>query len=148
MKIPVFGVQEPGRSYVERLGAYGFLRDSKGMLALVRTPMGVFLPGGGLDPGETLEEGLRREIFEEIGLHVSRSQFVAEAIQFHWSEYYQQYFKKVGSFFFVEVKAYVPVVLQAEHELLWWPVPRAAAELSQEFQRWAVREAFPSSGLK
>lgn len=140
MQVPIFGVEEPGRKYVERLGAYGFLRDAGGLLALVRTPMGLFLPGGGAEAGESLVAALHREILEEIGLAVVKEKLVAQAIQFHRSSYYQEYFKKVGSFYLIEVRALSPVVLQKEHELEWHPVTEAASMLSQEFQRWAVRE--------
>ena len=36
------------------------------------------LPGGGLRPGETAEEALRREVFEETGLIVSDARYVLE----------------------------------------------------------------------
>ncbi|GIE80934.1 hypothetical protein Aph02nite_68840 [Actinoplanes philippinensis] len=36
------------------------------------------LPGGGLRPGETAEEALRREVFEETGLVVSNARYVLE----------------------------------------------------------------------
>ncbi|GAA0427655.1 8-oxo-dGTP diphosphatase [Actinoplanes campanulatus] len=36
------------------------------------------LPGGGLRPGETAEEAVRREVFEETGLVVSDARYVLE----------------------------------------------------------------------
>jgi 8-oxo-dGTP diphosphatase len=36
------------------------------------------LPGGGLEPGETPEEAVRREVFEETGLVVSDAKYVLE----------------------------------------------------------------------
>jgi 8-oxo-dGTP diphosphatase len=56
------------------VGVVGLVRDEKGRVLLVhhtyrgRSPWG--LPGGGLQPDESLEECLRREIREEAGLDV------------------------------------------------------------------------------
>jgi 8-oxo-dGTP diphosphatase len=36
------------------------------------------LPGGGLQPGETAEEAVRREVFEETGLVVAEARYVLE----------------------------------------------------------------------
>ena len=55
------------------VGVVGLVRDGKGRVLLLRhtyrrKPWGI--PGGGLQPGETLEECLRREVWEETGMKV------------------------------------------------------------------------------
>ncbi|MBF6611785.1 MAG: NUDIX hydrolase [Chloroflexi bacterium] len=56
------------------VGVMGLVRDEQGNVLLLRhtyrggRPWG--LPGGGLKPGEMLEECLRREIREEVGIEV------------------------------------------------------------------------------
>ncbi|MCA9563221.1 MAG: NUDIX hydrolase [Myxococcales bacterium] len=63
-----------------RLAAYGVLLDDAGRLLAVRIApnypsAGIWtLPGGGLDWGETPEQGLVRELHEETGLNVSNLQ--------------------------------------------------------------------------
>jgi 8-oxo-dGTP diphosphatase len=56
------------------VGVSGLVRDDEGRVLLLRhtyrgnKPWG--LPGGGLRPGESLEECLQREVLEETGLRV------------------------------------------------------------------------------
>src|SRR5437016_4506535 len=56
------------------VGVVGLIRDEEGRVLLLRhtywlkKPWG--LPGGGLHPGETLEECLRREVLEETGMKI------------------------------------------------------------------------------
>ena len=68
--IPEFGLAPPGYPCELRPGAYGVLRDGSGRIAVVLTPAGVFLPGGGQEPGEPPEQALRREFAEECGLFI------------------------------------------------------------------------------
>jgi 8-oxo-dGTP diphosphatase len=69
----VAGEGQPRR---QRVGAYGIARDGEGRVLLVRaanylTVAGMwFLPGGGVEHGETPVESLRREVHEETGLVV------------------------------------------------------------------------------
>jgi 8-oxo-dGTP diphosphatase len=60
----------------QRLGAYGIARDDEGRILLVRAATYLtvagrwFLPGGGIEHGETPADALRREVKEETGLAV------------------------------------------------------------------------------
>jgi 8-oxo-dGTP pyrophosphatase MutT (NUDIX family) len=138
--IKTFGKILPGITYLERPGAYAFIRNNHLQLAVVKTGFGLFLPGGGLDPGEDELAGLNRELREEIGYEIIDAVFLMRAAQYHWSEFYKNHFKKIGSFFTVNAKAPATNMCASDHELIWLPTEQAAAQLSQEFQRWATTE--------
>lgn len=52
-----------------RVAAKALIRDDKGQILLVKEKSDKWdLPGGGLDHGEDPEDGIKREILEEIGI--------------------------------------------------------------------------------
>jgi 8-oxo-dGTP diphosphatase len=56
-----------------RLSVHAVITDAQGAVLLLRATYGDRawgLPGGALDPGETIHEGLRRECLEELGCEV------------------------------------------------------------------------------
>lgn len=138
--IKTFGQVLPGVTYVERPGAYGFIMNDLREIAVVKTSFGMFLPGGGIDPGEDELTALARELKEEIGYRVIKATYLMRASQYHWSEFYKSHFKKIGMFFEVEGQAPAKETCAPGHSLFWVNVERAASELSQEFQRWATAE--------
>jgi len=68
-----------GKRGVLRVGASSIIFDeSRGKILLTkRTDNGRWcLPGGGMDPGESIEEACVREAYEETGLHVKVTRLV------------------------------------------------------------------------
>ena len=64
---------EPGANLQRREGADALVRDARGRVLLVRrADDGRWaMPGGWVDPGETPEQAVVREVAEETGLRVS-----------------------------------------------------------------------------
>lgn len=65
---------------MKRLGAFAVIRDEEDRVLLVkqkRSRRAWTLPGGKVDDGERVLDGLRRELMEETGLEVNPRQLVA-----------------------------------------------------------------------
>jgi 8-oxo-dGTP diphosphatase len=56
--LPVFGTKLPGASYRLRPGVYALVFDELGRVALVHEEGEWYLPGGGIEAGETSEQAL------------------------------------------------------------------------------------------
>lgn len=138
-KVPVFGAPPDGASATVRPSAYAVIVNDLGQFAIVRTPEGVYLPGGGMDTGETPEDTVIRETLEECGFAIRIGSWTTAAVQFAWSDAEQTYFEKRCTF--VDATVLGPDVsrLEADHEVLWVDADRAAEMLTHESHGWALK---------
>lgn len=79
---PVFGLRSPELLYRPRPGAYALVFDAEGRVALVHEEHDWYLPGGGLEPGETHEQALVRELQEECACGVHIEAHFADAVEY------------------------------------------------------------------
>lgn len=140
MTIPVFGTRSEEHAYVRRPSAYALVQNGGGEWALVRTPQGCFLPGGGMEPHETPQQTVERESREECGFVLRSGRVIAQAIQFVFSPGEKQYFEKVCDFVEAELVDMVAPV-EDDHELIWLNRDDALKSLSHESHRWAIVRA-------
>jgi 8-oxo-dGTP diphosphatase len=115
------------------------IENDLGQFAVVRTPEGAYLPGGGTDPGETPCDTVIRETLEECGLAVRIGSWTTAAVQFAWSEAEQTFFEKRCTFVDAFVLRRDASRLEANHEVLWEDLDRAAETLTHEAHVWALR---------
>ena len=134
---PVFGTRVDGQAYIVRPSAYALVRNSAGELAVVLTPNGYFLPGGGVDAGETPEQAAVRETREECGLVVAPRRLLGKAVQIVYSLEEKKYFDKLCDFVEAAVMGTAERI-EHDHELIWMAPKEAERTLSHESHRWAV----------
>jgi len=145
---PVFGERVVGASYVRRPSVYALIRNAPGQIAVVRTPQGVFLPGGGIEAGETAEQAVVREVREECGLGVRLLSQLPDAVQLVYSPAERTYFEKPSTFVAATVEGPSSGQSEQDHEVLWVAPAEAAAILSPESHRWALRWLSRGKGLE
>jgi len=128
-----------GARYRVRPSAYAVILDGAGAVAVVFTPEGVFLPGGGVEAGETPAQAVARETLEECGLVVRPEGELGRAVQLAYSVKERRYYEKRSVFFRAVVEGQ-GVAVEVDHRLVWLEPSAAAAQMSHESHAWVLRE--------
>ena len=138
--IPEFGEGTPGADYVIRPGGYLVVRNSRNKFAVVSTPRGFFLPGGGQEESETAAQAAVREANEECGLIVTLGELLGTADELVFASAEEQYFRKRCVFFSAELVSWTGGG-ESDHDLIWMSADEAATRLTHKSQAWAVKLA-------
>lgn len=144
--IPVFGSRVDGCPYVIRPSAYALVLDARGAVAIVRTPRGCYLPGGGVAAEESPEQAIEREAIEECGLVLRPRRILAEAIEIVYSARENTCFEKRSTFIKADLTG-LTSSLEEDHLLVWMDIEEAIESVTSESHRWALRRLAASSSL-
>ena len=132
----VFGEAPDGETR-DRPGSYAVIVDESWRVAVVRVGADVFLPGGGIEPGETAEQALHREVREETGLEVRVVSILGHAND--WGRAGGRVLR-IGTFWVCRPIA-AGVASEPDHALVWMRGSEALAALTLASDRWALRRA-------
>jgi 8-oxo-dGTP diphosphatase len=136
--VPVFGSPPPGLAPLVRPSAYALIIEARGRLAVVRTPSGIHLPGGGIDPGESATAAVVREVREECGLAVKVGGWAVRAVDYVHSKTHHAHYEKRCTFVDADVVGPPAAPDEVDHELLWLEPHIAVRTLAHPSHAWAV----------
>ena len=145
-KILQFGTIETGEEYVNRPGSYAIIEnDEKILLVKIVGWDKYFLPGGGIDGGESEAEALHREVAEETGYLVDITKKVGEANQYVYSPALGKYLNKEGKYYLAKITGEDPVLkIEDDHQPEWHRPEEAARLLYLKNDQWALEKAIIS----
>ena len=136
-----FGVKEEDVEYRVRKGVYALIEGDKGHLAIVgRAHKELYeLPGGGIEEGESHEEGLKRELIEELGWSIQIESYLGKSIQYTTLSPHGNYYRLEGHFYTAAKLAHVGGKIEEDHIGVWLSVEDAIQKVKYEYQRWAIK---------
>ncbi len=120
-----------------RFSVHAVITNSEGKVLLLKQTYGDKrwgLPGGGVEPGETIHQAINRECKEEIGVEVLVSAFTGL--------YYHKSFNSQVGIFKCQLPQRVQIKLSSEHSEYRWA---DVGELS-EVQKLRVQDAIDFNG--
>lgn len=103
--------------------------DNEVLLIRIKSPEGDFFwvpPGGGIEPGETAEDALRREMKEELGLDTYRLGPVVW-LRHHTFNWGKRRFSQREQYRIIHVEKFDPAMIDEQEaqfaaELRWWKI--------------------------
>src|SRR5215468_4408313 len=132
----VFGTQVDGHTYHARRAVYAVIRDSKGRVAAVRSRGNLFLPGGGIEGGETPEQALMREVEEECAQRLHIAGKIGEALQYFYAPSEDKYFAMHAVFYAGAFLGHMPGQVALPFV---WVFPDGKAQFFHASHVWAAQ---------
>ena len=136
----IFGEILEGINYKERQSVYGIIKNIKNEVALIKSPGGNFLPGGGIEKGESHENCARREFLEETGHGVELDEYLGCGILYGLAPKQNKYLKIIGYFYLAELGEFIAAKTEEKNEMFWVDISMAVETLKLQNQKWAMRE--------
>ena len=135
---PVFGEKLTDRTYVERPGAYAVIQDARRRIATLRVGTAFFLPGGGIEPYETPQLTLQREVMEECGRAIKIGRELGKTTDYMYAGDEEVYYLIRSTFFEARFLGGRVRVHEDHHVLTWLPAAEAVQSLRRRSQAWSV----------
>lgn len=139
VSVPEFGTKQYSVDYIHRPGAYAVIENDERRIAVIETSKGYFLPGGGIEIGESDVVALSREVLEETGRQVSILAEIGEAVEYIEVEGEGKHYQICSRFYSAQLGSIVKDDIEKDHHLVWlWP-EEALKRLKPQAQGWIIQ---------
>ncbi|QBY01982.1 NUDIX domain-containing protein [Rhodophyticola sp. CCM32] len=134
---------DPNRQYTPRAGVYAIITSGEGILATFQEqPTPEFqLPGGGIDPGESVLAALHREVMEETGYHLRSPRRMGMFHRFTYMPDYDLWAQKQCHIYLASLGRQIAAPTEPGHWPVFLPWEEAANTLAVSGDRYFVARA-------
>lgn len=141
-----FGEKLPGKTYIRRPGGYGVVFDADRRILVILERGKYFLPGGGIESGESAEKALIREMYEEAGMTIRIVGKLGNAAEYIYAPSQNAYYNKIGTFYLAEIAyGHGPENADGHDNAVWVTIDTFETMAAHESHVWAVRRAITDS---
>ena len=139
---------DPARRYTPRAGVYAIIASGDEILATFQErPRPEFqLPGGGIDPGESVLAALHREVMEETGYRIHAPRRLGMFHRFTYMPDYDLWAQKQCHIYFAKVGRRIAPPTEAGHWPVFMPWAEAATQLAVSGDRHFVTQIMGQLG--
>ncbi len=135
----IFG-QKENITYHDRKGAYLIpIRENK--VAVVQTPKGYFLIGGGLENGETDRQCIIRECMEETGYTAVVGKRVCSAEKYA-AHPVLGWFHPMQTYYLGDLLCMGNTPTDTDHRLVWVAYEEIKDRMFSDMQGWAIMQCW------
>ncbi|MGP4109264.1 NUDIX hydrolase [Virgibacillus sp. L01] len=137
----IFGENSDITEYEIRKGVYAVIFNTKkDKVMTVQNGRGHhFLPGGGIENGESHLKCLEREMLEETGYKAFFGSYIGNAMRYFQSTKGEQLLSD-GYFYLADLSDKVQEPIEDEHYIEWIEIESAKQLLIHEHHYWAIKE--------
>ena len=130
-----------GKNYILRPGAYAILplKQRFLMTAQLSPRVDVQLPGGGIDPGESPQQALFREVREEIGWSIARIRRLGAFRRFVYMPEYNLWAEKLCHVYVAHPARQIAHATEPDHVSVVLSAQEALASLGNDGDRMFLK---------
>ncbi len=136
----VFGNKIANCHYRYRKGVYAVTLLENKVMTVINSHGHYFLPGGGVEVGESNLNCLAREVLEETGYTLEKAKFIGNASNY-FTSLKNNIIHNDGYFYLTSIGERVQNPTETEYSMEWVDVKKSQSLLIHAHHVWAVKKA-------